>query len=543
MSSAIYFLRNLTLLLLATLATCSSFHAQDYKFASSIDSILNIWSGLEKPGITIAIVRNGKLIYENNVGMANIGKNRPNDSTTTFWIASTSKQFTAAGIYLLANNNKLSLQKSVRTYLTDLPLLFNDVTIDHLVHHTSGIRDGFVLTALSKKPEALYTNENVLAYLKQQRDFSFRPGSAFEYNNSGYVLLARVIEKVSGVPYPEFMKVNFFQPLGMLHTYISGSFPATEQMAEGYKEQSDKNPSSYAETHFKGNTYGSTGVITTIKDLVTWSTVIQSGGVGTPFQKIISQLLTSGKLDNGKAVAYGGGLEKVNYKGKTAYEHFGADEGFKANMIYFPEQNITVIGLTNNGSQYKLQEILYGIADLVLGITTPHSIPLEQPDEELLLTTHYYDPVSPKFLIVNDYKSFAKIGTSANGYAAPFGKSGQTLVSGDPLPVKYRVSPEKLKAQDQSQLELTRIIPDTSTGDLNRFLGEYYSDELQTSYKITNSDKGIAFELLPGVTLDLYRITPTDFMFEYLGPNYLQFDGNAFFFSREGCRRLRFERK
>ena len=121
---------------------------------SRIDSLFAEWNKPMVPGVSIGVVQNGNLLYQRSFGLSNLSKGIPIDSLTEFWIASVTKQFTAFGIYLLESNGKVKLKNSVRRYIPELPLVFEPVTIDQLIHHTSGIRDGFVLTALSKKLEA-----------------------------------------------------------------------------------------------------------------------------------------------------------------------------------------------------------------------------------------------------------------------------------------------------------------------------------------------------------------------------------------------------
>ncbi|RYG43454.1 MAG: class A beta-lactamase-related serine hydrolase, partial [Chitinophagaceae bacterium] len=289
--------------------------------SETINNMLPSWNAKQGPGISVAVISDGRVVYSNSLGMANIKAGISIDTTTSFWIASVSKQFTAAVVFHLVAQKKLFPDRSVRAYLPDLPSLYEDVTIDQLVHHTSGIRDGFVLTALSGKPPSEYTNANVLHYLKASKDFNFVPGTKFEYNNSGYVLLAAVIEKVTGRSYPDYVKETIFHPLGMLHTYVSSAFPVDKAQAEGYREAG---PQTYEESHFPGNTYGSTGVNSTLPDLIRWSQFLQRPSSVPSLAPLVGYLLRPGQLNNGDPIAYCGGLEKFVYNGQTLYEHFGS---------------------------------------------------------------------------------------------------------------------------------------------------------------------------------------------------------------------------
>lgn len=508
----------------------------------SIDILLSSWKNDQAPGISIAAVKDGKVLYNRSFGMANIKNKEASNSVTNYWIASVSKQFTAAAIYLLASEKKLELNRSIRHYLPELSSLFQKVTIDHLIHHTSGIRDGFVLTALSKKTESKYTNENVLKYLKAQEKLNFAPGTRYEYNNSGYVLLAVVIEKVTGKSYPEYLKAHIFRPLEMKDTYVAGSFPNQKNQAEGYHSVS---PNVYAEGHFQGNSYGSTGIVTTIDDLIRWSLFMQNPDLVPSLSAIHKYLLKAGKLSGGKTISYAGGLEKFIYNGLSVYEHFGTDEGFKANILYFPDSHLSVIGLTNNGSYYDLQRILYKISDLVHGKTNNSPYNPGSFDTVLQSENYYYNSLVPQFLKIQNFETYIKAGYTLNGYAAPYQIINDTLQSLDPIPnlfVRKNGLIQIIDAYYHNTIPLEQIQPVKEKDDLSTLSGEYFSTELQTSYKITTTESGLQFEFVPGLTFELFRITLTDFLFDYAGPNFLQFTKDGFEFSREGCRKLRFRK-
>ncbi len=526
------------------IATISQVWAQSFDKSLSIDHLLSNWDKPNSPGYAITVIQKGIPIYHRYGGMANIDKKIPVDSFTQFWVASVTKQFTATAIYILASNGKIDPKRSVRFYLNDLPSIYEPVTIDHLLHHTSGIRDGFVLTALSKKGEESYTNENVIKYLKMQKEVSFKAGTEFEYNNSGYVLLATVIGKVSGLSYSEFVRKNIFVPLGMTHSYISGEYAGENSLAEGYHEVSSNDSAKKFEAgHFRGNSYGSTGLITNTVDLIKWATALQNPGTFEQLKIKRSTLFAIGKLKDGKPIAYAGGLEKFTYAGKTVYEHFGADEGFKANIIVFPESQLAIIGLTNNGSNYELSNNLYSIADIVhnktVGANAEFSI-----DDKILSETYYYNPGKTPFLrIVRRYGNHAEIKDSPNGFWIDHALlQNGVLKSHSAIPTIYKLSPSVISSGEAYGMSKTAkaITLNKDTNDLKKYVGEFYSSELDVSYKIIKNDQTLYFEFAPGIQIPLQRLTKEDFAFDYSGPNFIQFSKTGFYFSREGCRRLKF---
>jgi CubicO group peptidase (beta-lactamase class C family) len=442
-----------------------------------IDSILKFYNQSSSPGVAVAVVRNRSLMYKKGFGSANIAEAKTIDPSTSFWIASVTKQFTAAGIFLLMLDKKLDIENSVRKYLPNLPSIFDSVTVEELIHHTSGIRDGFVLTALSRKQEEEYTNENALAYLAKQKEFNFSPGTQFEYNNSGYVLLAMVIEKVSGNSYPSFMSAHVFKPLGMSATYVSGKIDGEIKIAKGYRSKDGSNkPGSFEVSQFKGNTYGSTGIITNVSDLANWAAVFHNNAANTKLGKAVKLMQKAGNLKNGSRIGYAGGLEMIKYNGEVVFEHFGADEGYKANIVFFPYRKLSVIGLANNSTNYDLSNNLYTIGNLFLN---------KAGDGQVL-----------PLVAVTDWKQEV------------FGS-----VSADPT---FQVN------------------------NLDEFEGTYFSTEIETSYKVILNNSELNFELVPGMNLPLRRINGNTFEFDYVGSNIIKFSREGFEFSREGVRYLKF---
>ena len=174
-----------------------------------IDNLFSIWKNDSTAGMAILVLHKGRRILDRSYGLADISRKRTISGNTKFWVASMSKQFTALAIALLIDQKKLSLNDDIRKWLPELPWLGDTIRIKNLVYHTSGLRDGFTLTAMSFKREDEYTNANVLKYLSRQLGRNFKPGEKFEYNNSGYVLLALIVERVTKIPFPEYMQKNF----------------------------------------------------------------------------------------------------------------------------------------------------------------------------------------------------------------------------------------------------------------------------------------------------------------------------------------------
>ncbi len=343
------------------------------------------------------------------------------------------------------------------------------------------------------------------------------------------------------------MKELVFAPLGMNNTYVSGSFPQSAEQAKGYIAATD---GKFEESHFLGESYGSTGLITTLTDMIKWNQLIQKNGSNSLLAPVIPNMLTVGKLNNSSTINYGGGLERVVYKGKTVYEHFGADAGFKANTLYFPATKLSIIGLTNNGSYYGLSQLLYSIADLVnaernASSTIKSSTIKVAATDSLLQTNHYFNEEIPQLLIVKEYPQYVTIAETPDSYARVYKRKGTRLQSTDPVPVTYQITAHSITANGTGakKREWKKIELADQPTVLNTLQGNYHSDELQTAYHVGLSPHGLYFELAPGMNLALFKITNNTFIFDYVGANMLQFTDKGFTFSREGCRKLLFSKK
>jgi CubicO group peptidase (beta-lactamase class C family) len=183
------------------------------------DQLFAKWNRPDSPGCSLGISRNGTVVYERGYGMANLDFGVAIGPASVFDAASISKQFTAMSILLLAQRGQLSLDDDVGKFIPDWGHRRDRITIQHLLTHTSGMRDAFLLQGLA--PESpLPINQQIVNILSRARGFEFVPGSRFEYNNGAYTLLAAVVERVSGEPLPAFAEANIFKPLGMTHTHF-----------------------------------------------------------------------------------------------------------------------------------------------------------------------------------------------------------------------------------------------------------------------------------------------------------------------------------
>lgn len=345
---------------LAAVAPCQAIGDEP---TEKIDKLFAAWNKADSPGCAIAIIKDDKIIYARGYGIANLEQNVPITKTTVFYIASTSKQFTAACIALLAKRNKLALDDPIRKYLPELPELYQPVTLRHMIHHTSGIRDFQTLLDIQGRTDDVNTEQDVIELLARQKQLNFKPGEQFEYSNSGYFLLGVIVKRVSGQSLREFAAENIFNPLGMKNTHFHDDRSLlVNKRASGYVPRRGGGYSLYT-TNF--DLVGNGGLMTTVEDLFLWDQNFYENKLGGG-RDFVSQLMTGGTLSNGEKINYAYGLELGDYRGLSVTAHSGGFAGFVTEMLRFPEQRFTVICLSNVRGTLDSTALAYRIADICL---------------------------------------------------------------------------------------------------------------------------------------------------------------------------------
>lgn len=328
-------------------------------FEDKTDQLFAKWDKPDSPGCALGIIKDGQFVYQRGYGSANFDHNIPITSKSVFYIGSMSKQFTAMSIALLVKQGKLSLDDDIRKYLPQMPRYQSPITIRHLIHHTSGIRDFIVLkamagfsTSVARSDDEAYetmartTNEEVFELIARQKGLNFAPGEEYNYCNSNYILLGEIVKKVSGKSLSEFAEENIFKPLGMVNThYYDDLVVVVKNRATGY---SPLEAGGFVPVPTNNGTVGPAGVLTTVEDLLLWDRNFYQNKLGGGDQGLIDLVLTPDKLNDGTQLRYAFGLFHYKYKGLDAVGHDGGFFGFKTSMNRFPEQRFTVICLCNS---------------------------------------------------------------------------------------------------------------------------------------------------------------------------------------------------
>jgi CubicO group peptidase (beta-lactamase class C family) len=330
--------------------------------SAAVDKIFACWDRADTPGMTVAVLQDGRPLYVRGYGMASLEFSLPNGADTVFPLASNSKQFTAFAIYLLAQGGKLSLDDDVRKFVPELPEFGAPITLDMLVHHTSGLRESVSLLDLQgHAPEDVATPKMALDLLVRQKTLNFAPGARYTYSNSNYLLLALVVERVSGQSLGDFWRTRIFQPLGMTATSVSGDpMPAIARRAYGYGRGAD---GKYVPRNTPDLSVGPSGINSTVADLATWLANYDDARIGG--RAVIAAMLEPGRLADGTPITYAGGLHREHYRGLPFIEHSGANWGYKTDILSFPGQRLAVIILAN-ADDSEPAELAFRIADIYL---------------------------------------------------------------------------------------------------------------------------------------------------------------------------------
>lgn len=350
-----------------------------------IDQLIQGQIGEQGPGAAVAVIRDGAVIHASGYGYANLEWSIPITTDTVFRLASITKQFTATAIMLLVNAGELALDDPLTKFLPDYPTAGHVVCVHHLLTHTSGIKsytsmEGF-FGKMSRQDMSL---EELTAYF-QNEPFDFAPGEKFSYNNSGYVLLGRIIELVSGLSYADFMQQRIFAPLGMNDSYYLSNEPVIPRRASGYQHVGDD----YQNAPFLSMTLphaaGSLG--STLDDLIRWDTALREHQLLD--RASLERMYTPVTLNNGTTENYGFGWSIANYYGHPLVHHSGGINGFHTYIARFPDSTVTVIVLGNSGD-VDAELLARRISRKILAIPTVERDYLLLDEQAIIQTTGAY---------------------------------------------------------------------------------------------------------------------------------------------------------
>lgn len=331
----------------------------------TIQSINQLFSGYNNatPGATVLVARGNQILYHKAFGLADLEHRVPNTTETVFECGSVSKQFTATAALLLADQRKISLSDDIRKFIPELPVYDAPITIQHLLNHTSGLKDWGSVGELSGWPRTtrVYTNALALRIITKQKTTNFTPGTEYSYSNSNYTLLTILVERVSKKSLASFTDSVFFKPLQMTSTQWRDNFrEIVPNRAIAYSSSGGR----YEQQMPFEHVHGHGGLLTTTSDLLKWNQLLANlTFLGKP---VTDWRVMKGKLKNGKTLSYASGLTINDFNGHTEISHSGATAAYRSWLAYYPKTKLSVI-LLSNDARFELSRVAQGIAAIYLG--------------------------------------------------------------------------------------------------------------------------------------------------------------------------------
>jgi CubicO group peptidase (beta-lactamase class C family) len=504
----------------------------------AIDQVFAQWNRTDSPGCAVGIYKDGEIVFAKGYGMSNLEHGIPIAPDSIFHVASVSKQFATFCIGLLEEEGKLSVDDEVRAYVPRLPDFGHRITIRHLIHHTSGIRDQWELLRYAGwRQEDLVTEEDVMTLLERQTDLNFEPGEKYLYSNSGYTLLAVIINAVTGKTIREFAHERIFAPLGMTRTHFH--MDHTEIVPGRTQAYLPRDGGGYRISIPEFALSGATSLFTTVEDLAKWDRNFTTAEAGSP--ELIAKMQERGKLRDGEEISYGWAIDNTTYRGARVVGHSGADHGYRAHFLRLPDYGIAVSCLANLSTMTPgllCEQVVDALIGDQLEAETPSPSSLWQlvsnPSRNLLVGT-FREPNDRLFLRIDEVDGRLLVDLDEERELTP--KSNGSLVCGEPWPIEIaavaadETAPAGVSVHlgfGREPIRLNRVdAPAPNAEALAAFAGRYWSDELECFYDIVLDGNALAIERLKYPRQRLYPAADDTFFRGFiLGSLSLSFERN-----------------
>ena len=468
--------------------------------AAKVDKLFSSWDKPESPGASLAIIKDGGIIYKQGYGSANLEYNIPITPSTVFHVASVSKQFTAFAAAMLAEQGKLKLDDDIRRHLPEVPDFGKTITIRHLIHHISGMRDQWELLAVAGwRLDDVITREHILKMVRNQKELNFEPGEQYLYCNTGFTLLAETVARVSGKSFRGWTDENIFKPLGMSDTqFYDDHERIVKNRAYSYVPVKENG---FKKRRLNYANVGATSLFTTAEDLAKWMQNFEDGRVGG--REVIEQIQEQGVLNIGKTISYAFGLVIGEHKGLRTVSHSGGDAGYRSHVVLFPEQRFAVVVLSNLGS-FNTSRMARQVADIYLSdVIKEEQPPAKQAEQrEVEPNTGLYDTFAGKYYFEPGLiMTFAKENNQL--MLQQDGGPKVSLVPESDTEFSIRDRDATLTFQLNNVGDVTQLVftqgDNVMTGEkfkqveldaqqLKEFAGDFYSNELGTTYTLDVAD-------------------------------------------------------
>jgi CubicO group peptidase (beta-lactamase class C family) len=485
--------------------------------SADIDKIFS-WTSPTTPGCQCAVSQNGKLMLNRAYGLADMERDVPLTTNSVLDAGSLRKQFVAAAVLLLVDEKRLALSDDVRKYVPQLPDYGHKITIDHLLTHTSGIRDWQPLLNLaSGDPDAR-------TMILRQRGLNFRPGEEWSYSNSGYVLLTDIISSVSGIPFSEFAMKRLFQPLGMKMTsYAEDMTLVVKNRAMAYGKEKGQ----WKLNMYLGNDRGGAGaLLTTASDLLIWNDALANNRLGIFVSQKLQEPAT---LNNGRKLSYTRGLSLEPYGGNKMIAHSGGVAGYHSWAGQLPDKGLSIAVMCNSDAM-GATTIANRIIDLYIPVSTSTTSesgpPAAVPENELPEVTkkaglYFNEETGEQMRLAIDRGRLRIAGGPGLLFLSKdkFRRWGAFVefMSADKFELTFRSSDLfELRSMEGKVSRFSRAKPFTPTAaQLQALSGRYESHELVAVFELSVANNGLTARVndKPGPPFPLTAVHTDTFQF------------------------------
>lgn len=464
-----------------------------------IDSLFLEWNTPNHPGGSIGVMLNGKFVFSKAYGLASLDYQIANTTETKFNIASVSKQFTAMGIVLLHLEGKLSIDDNIRKHLPELPEFAKEITIRHMLHHTSGMRSLHALLGLAGwRNDDTRSNDDLMRFMIRQKELNFEPGSEYMYCNTGYMFMATIIERITKEKFADWMKKSVFEPLGMMDTYVEDNY--RNVVANNATSYSGNQNSGYNRAIDFWNYVGSGNMHSTSKDMLVWLENFSKPTAG--WEEAFKMMLTKDKLSNGAENDYAFGVFIGKFQDNNRIQHGGSIGAYSSVISSIPNQKLNIVILCNFSNSVGTKS--NQITDIIFNTEVSESavnenIPIPPPIKTINLSNNELDKFSAWYWVEKDNyarKIYVEDDTlryfrSENAISplVPINENEfQMLGVEASLIIKFK------KNKEGNKIMLVTINNDppilseefepltNSLQSLQSYTGSYYSPEVETSY-------------------------------------------------------------
>jgi CubicO group peptidase (beta-lactamase class C family) len=491
--------------------------------AARVDAVFADYDKPDSPGCALGVYKDGAIVYSRGYGMADLERGVPITPRTVFDIGSTSKQFSAAAIVLLAQDGKLTLDDDVRRWVPELPDYGTPITIRQMLLHTSGLRDYIgLLTLAGHRTDDVTDAEDALRIIARQKALNFAPGAEHLYSNSGYFLLSTVVERASGKTLQAFARERIFAPLGMTKTHYLGRYD--DIVPDRALAYAPRQGGGLRQDISRWLQVGDGAVFTTVEELLHWDNNFYDPKVGGP--ALLDALQAPGSLNGGKPLTYALGLGIGTYRGQRTVSHGGSWGGYRAELLRFPDQRFSVATLCNLGTvnptqlarrvaDVYLEAVLAPVAAAATPVTPAATLPAEALSAYAGLYRHPVTRARLNVTLLNAQLTVLGDGRFELRPRAP------TVFEADGTSTTWTFEasdaggPARLtRKQDGLDPEVfEKVTPLKPTAaELELYAGRYYSEELDATFTLASEEGALMLRRRGASPQRLVPIVGDEFM-------------------------------